>query len=64
MAADVYGVLKQTELPLGWDYALTEDGRVFFVRLVFCSICIYLSNYQLQNTLNVGAFRVPLLRLP
>jgi len=32
MAADIYGVLNSTELPYGWDYAVTSDGRVFFIK--------------------------------
>ncbi|XP_067952208.1 pleckstrin homology domain-containing family A member 7-like isoform X2 [Watersipora subatra] len=31
MAADVYGVLLNTDLGYGWDRAATSDGRVFFI---------------------------------
>lgn len=32
MAADVYSLLADTELPRGWDSAVTPDGRVFFIK--------------------------------
>ena len=36
MAADVYGLLSNTELPHGWESAITSDGRVFFIKWVNC----------------------------
>lgn len=32
MAADVHGLLSNTELPYGWESAVTSDGRVFFIK--------------------------------